>query len=292
MTIGVVLGTMIGIGFTIAFWGLFPPRAPLQNRLMKLNQLTENKFQTKTLQDSVGEIMGQCFKHFGLHKHKIEHDLKITNQSLEKLAIVKLETLIFGAGLPVLIWLLAWLNQIWISPVFVMSMSILIGGLLFLLPDLLLQRKARNYRQELRHQLSTYLDLVGLHLAGGSGIEKALTDSVAYGKAWGFVKIEQALRQAQRANEPLWISLEKLGRDLGSADLEELGTWFLLAGTSGSQVRSSLHTKAKGLRERALNEAETEAQRATERMSLPIVLLFTAFLGLISYPAFAAIIGQ
>ena len=50
--------------------------------------------------------------------------------------------------------------------------------------------------------------------------------------------------------------------------------------------------QGRGLRERALNEAEIEAQQATEHMSLPVVLMFSGFLGLIGYPAIAAILNS
>jgi uncharacterized membrane protein len=45
------------------------------------------------------------------------------------------------------------------------------------------------------------------------------------------------------------------------------------------------------LRAHQLAEAETQAQAATERMSLPVVLLFAGFLVFIGYPAIARILA-
>jgi len=69
------------------------------------------------------------------------------------------------------------------------------------------------------------------------------------------------------------------------AELTELAASLTLAGTEGAKVRASLAAKATSLRNRQLADAETTAQAATERMSLPLVLLFAGFLLLIGYPA-------
>ena len=49
-----------------------------------------------------------------------------------------------------------------------------------------------------------------------------------------------------------------------------------LAGTEGAKVRQSLAAKAAALRTHQLTDAEGSAQAATERMSLPVVLLMAA----------------
>ena len=53
----------------------------------------------------------------------------------------------------------------------------------------------------------------------------------------------------------------------------------------GAKVRASLAAKAASLRTHELAEAETADQAATERMSLPIVMLFAGFLFFIGFPA-------
>jgi len=57
-------------------------------------------------------------------------------------------------------------------------------------------------------------------------------------------------------------------------ELSELAASVSLAGTEGAKVRASLAAKAASLRTHELAEAETADQAATERMSLPIVMLF------------------
>lgn len=292
MTIGMALGSLVGLGLAMAFWGLFPPREPLQARLNEFGHPNNDAPLASTRRDRLGRAAARSFGRLAMRGHRLDRDLRVANQSLEELAVAKLGMLVLGAGLPVSVWIIAWLSQVWFSPTVVVLVSISGGGLFFLVPDMSLRKRARFRRHELRHQISTFLDLVGLHLSGGSGMERALAESAAQSPTWGFAEIDRALRQAQMANEPPWTAFEKLGQDLGSTELEELAAWLRLAGTSGSRVRSSLHVKARGLRERALNEAETEAQQATERMSLPVVLMFSGFLGLIGYPAIVAILSN
>ena len=290
MTVGLAMGAMIGLGLAVALWGLFPPREPLHIRLSDLGQPSDLTNRSKTRRERIGRVAAQAFGRLAFRGEQLERDLRAVGQSPEALALAKLGMLVLGMGLPVGVWIVTWLARAWVSPGLVVLASVVIGGLFFFVPDLSLRERARKRRRELRNHLSTYLDLVGLRLSGGSGIERALADAADQGNAWGFAEIQKTLRQAQLANEPPWTALARLGGDLGSPELEELAAWLMLAGTSGSRVRSSLHVKARGLRERALSEAETEAQQATEHMSLPVVLMFSGFLGLIGYPAIAAIL--
>ena len=68
------------------------------------------------------------------------------------------------------------------------------------------------------------------------------------------------------------------------ASLSALAASVALAGTEGARVRASLAAKAASLRTHELAEAETADQADTERMSLPVVLLFAGFL-LLGYAA-------
>jgi tight adherence protein C len=74
-------------------------------------------------------------------------------------------------------------------------------------------------------------------------------------------------------------------------ELTELAASLSLAGTEGARVRESLAVKATSLRDHALAEAEADAQSTTEKMAVPVVMLFLGFLLLIGYPAASAIMS-
>lgn len=163
------------------------------------------------------------------------------------------------------------------------SLLLAIGG--FVLPDLGVHSDAQARRRDFRHALGAFLDLVVIALAGGSGVETALTDAAGVGTGWAYDQLRHALSAARLSRQPPWASLGQLGGELGIGELEELAASVGLAGTEGAKVRASLAAKAASLRAHALAEAETDGQAATERMSLPVVLLFAGFLLFIGFPA-------
>ena len=135
-----------------------------------------------------------------------------------------------------------------------------------------------------------FLDLVVISIAAGAGVEAALTYAGATGRGWAFTQIRAALETARLTRRPPWEALGQLGRELGIPELSELAASITLAGTEGAKVKASLAAKATALRTRQLADAETAAQAATERMSLPLVLLFAGFLLLIGFPAVVHVI--
>ena len=163
------------------------------------------------------------------------------------------------------------------------SLILMIGG--FVLPDLGIRSDAARRRRDFRHALGSFLDLVVVALAGGGGVETALNDAASIGNSWAFALIRRALDGARLARETPWSALGRLGQELGIGELSELAASVSLAGTEGAKVRASLAAKAASLRTHELAEAETADQAATERMSLPIVMLFAGFLFFIGFPA-------
>mgnify|MGYP003288252196 CR=1 FL=1 len=149
---------------------------------------------------------------------------------------------------------------------------------------------AEKRRRSFRHAVGAFLDLVAISLAGGTGIEGALHGSVALGRGWGFARLGEALDHARLAGQTPWVALARVGEDLGVSELRELAASLVLAGHEGAKVRQSLAAKAASVRLHQLADLESEAAEATERMVLPIGLLFFGFLVFIGYPAVAAII--
>jgi tight adherence protein C len=169
--------------------------------------------------------------------------------------------------------------------------TLLIGVVGFLLPDLNVRHEAARRRGDFRLALSAYLNLMRVTLAGGAGVEGALADAASVGRGWSFTQIRRALTIAKVTRATPWSSLQALGEDLDVRELAELSASISLAGTEGAKVRASLRAKAAALRTRELTDAEGEAQAATERMSLPVIVLFLGFLVFIGYPAIAAVVG-
>ena len=163
--------------------------------------------------------------------------------------------------------------------------SIVCGAAAFWIPDLGIHAAAQERRRDFRHALGAFLDLVVVALAGGGGVETALEDAVSIGNGWAFDHLRHALERARLARETPWAALARVGDELGVPELAELAATVALAGTEGAKVRASLSAKAVSLRVHELTDAEASAQASTERMSLPVVLLFAGFLVFVGYPA-------
>lgn len=162
------------------------------------------------------------------------------------------------------------------------------GG--FFIPDLGVHADAAATRRDFRHALSSFLDLVVIGLAGGGGVETALADAAGVGTGWAFEQLRRALEHARLTRTTPWAALGRLGADLAVTDLVELAATVGLAGAEGAKVRGSLAAKAASLRTHQLSEADSAAQASTERMSLPVVLLFAGFLIFIGYPAITRVL--
>lgn len=160
----------------------------------------------------------------------------------------------------------------------------------FVLPDLLSRATATRLRGQFRHALSAYLDLTWITLAGGAGVDTAMRDASTVGTGWAFDRIRAALDAAALTRTTPWAGLRRLGGDIGVGELAELAASISLAGTEGARVRASLAAKAQGLRTHQLSDAEGAAQSATERLALPVTVLFLGFLIFIGYPALVQVL--
>lgn len=169
------------------------------------------------------------------------------------------------------------------------SALLAVGG--FLTPDLVVRGEAIKYRAAFRDALSSFLDLVVIGLAAGSGVDQALDDAARVGSGPAYAELRYALTEARLARVAPWDILAVLGRRVGLPELRQLAATVGLAGTEGAKVRSSLRSRALAMRERQLTEAEGEANADTERMSLPIVALFAGFLIFLGHPAMASVLG-
>jgi Flp pilus assembly protein TadB len=163
------------------------------------------------------------------------------------------------------------------------TIALAIGG--FLAPDLAAHAEADQTRRALRAAFAAFLDLATIALAGGAGLEEALDDAASAGTGPAYTQLRHALDQATLTGRPVWEPLIALGQTHGVTEIVETAAALALAGTEGARIRATLTAKATTLRLRQLTTTEADATAATERMSLPVVLLFTGFLLLIGYPA-------
>ena len=295
MISAVLWGGGLGVGLWALVVYLFPPRPPLRALVDRLHATPAPPSILTADSDGWALRVGKPFikplAALGLPNRRLRNDLAVTGTSIEHHLAEKATLALTGLLLPILIELLLVMTDIglgWEVPA-VASLIFALGG--FLLPDISVRQEAERRRSNFRHALSAYLNLIRVLLAGGAGVDGALSDAVSIGKGWAFQQLRRALVTAKLTRTTPWSTLGQLGTELDVHQLSELAASVSLAGTEGARVRASLAAKATALRTRELTDAEGEAQAATERMSLPVVMLFGGFLVFIGFPALASVLG-
>lgn len=297
MILALACGAGVGGGVWLIVRGLYPPPPSLAQALAQLKRVPDPA-PVLTEWSQAGESQGGFAARLGrpaadaltrsgagwLIPASLRRDLAVLGRSpqrhLAEKVTLALVGLLFAPAVAALLFLggarLPLGVPLWASLIF------MVAG--FVLPDLGIHADASRRRRDFRHALSSFLDLVVVALAGG-GVETALADAASVGSGWAFAYLRRALDHARLARETPWAALGRLGSELGVGELSELAASVSLAGTEGAKVRASLAAKATSLRTHELAEAETADQAATERMSLPVVLLFAGFLVFLGYPA-------
>lgn len=292
MTMALLLGLGVGAGLLLMASGFVPARVPLNVAITRLDVPIEPR-------STDGEpwwvcLLGAPLVDTSLGRvatRSVRQDLRVIGRSPEE--HVARHVVMFTVGLlwaPATVGLMAlggvgvsWVLPVWVSLVFALVALVL--------PTLAVRSEAAERRRSFRHALGCFLDLVAVRLAGGAGVDSALAGSAAAGEGWAFSELRHALTGARLRGEPSWLGLASLGEAIGVSELQELAASAGLAGDEGARVRVSIAAKARSIRMRGLADAEGAAQSASERMSLPVVLLMTGFIVFLGYPAVAQVIN-
>lgn len=140
-------------------------------------------------------------------------------------------------------------------------------------------------RMSLRHQLTAYVDVVTMLVAGDTGHEGALEQAAAVGEGVLFAELRRALREhATRGGAPV-DALDATAAVFGLDELRQVTAAIALAGTEGAPVVRSLSARASSLRSSLASQQELEARLRTSRLTGPIVGMALVFMVLVIYPA-------
>jgi len=295
-----VVTVLLAIGFGVGLWALcvwlIPPRPPLADLVTRMRAAPRPEPLVTTDDGGWAVRLGRPFtallRPLGLPTESVRRDLKALGRSPDTHLAEKAAAAVTGLLLPELMetaLLLSGRPLPWAAPAG-LSLACAVGG--FLLPDLSVRSEAEKRRTAFRHALSSYLNLIHILLAGGAGVEAALHDAADTGQGWAFQQLRRALTTAHLTRTSPWSALQQLGEELGIGELTELAAALSLAGTEGSRIRASLEAKAAAMRSREGSDAEGRANAATERMSLPGVLMAVGFVIFVFYPAMVQVMAS
>ena len=297
MTGPLLAGALVGAGLYLFVRAMFPPRPGLSARLAAFDaarrrDLDDGPRRTSptfekvgTLRSRVGTELARYCEARGWKMHSIRADLAITERSLE--AFLATKVLLPAAALlfiPVVVAYFALLGAgvsfqvpVWICVFF--------AALFFFFPDMQLRQEAAGRRQDFRHAVGAFLDLVSMNLAGGRGVPEALMAASNVGDGWAMQRIREALANARITGRTPWQALGGLGEELDIAELRDMAGALALVADDGAQIRKSLAARAASMRSRELSELEGKAGERSQSMLVAQLLLCAAFLVFLAYPA-------
>lgn len=144
---------------------------------------------------------------------------------------------------------------------------------------------AAEQRHDLRYQLSSYLDVVTMLLAGNVGNEGALRQAAQAGDGRLFVELRRRILVAETSNRSLVSALAQLGDDLELVELQQISASASLAASAGAPVAKSLAAKCATLRSAVSAEQETDARVRTGKITVPLVGMSLLIMAAVVYPA-------
>ncbi|MCP2337513.1 type II secretion system F family protein [Actinomadura rupiterrae] len=268
-------GSLIGLGATVLVGELYPAPPRLADALARLEGTAP------------AEPTGRLRRLTRwADVHNPQSDLELVGLTVEAFVLKRLGYALLGLVFPTLLNLTVTLatgaTLPWQIPA---AVGVLLGAAFGLAPDIAVRRQAAELRREFRAALSTYLDLVALERAAGSGPGQALHAPADVCGGWVFERIATVLRQARRSGEQPWRGLAELGRRVGVAELTELADIAEDAGSIGAQVLPTLLAKSQSMRTAALTDARARANSRTSEMPVAIAMSIGGFLLLVTYPA-------
>jgi len=243
------------------------------------------------LNDSLADRLEVLAAERGWRLNQIRSDLAVMNQPLGNLLAAKVLTglLLLATGPACWTVLIAFGTPV---PFGVPLVAALALGLLgFFLPDLALRSQSTERRREFRRTVGIFLDLVAMNLAGGRGLPEAMLAASTISDHWSVVRIRQALANARLLGMTPWEGLGALGEEIAVDELRDLSGALALASDDGAKIRSSLSARAATLRRRELAEAEGQAGERSQSMLVAQMLICTAFLLFLGYPAVAQLMA-
>lgn len=291
MILALICGVGIGTAILLFSMAFAPPRTDLVAAVGRFESQRNYKATNGAIHDHetwrgrLGGWLVTELRQRGISLTRQRKDLALVDRTLEEHLTAKAILGVFGLLLPSLFTGVLTVAGISLPLAVPAASGLLLGAVLFVLPDLSLITEARTKRDELRRALSCYLDLVSMTLAGGRGAPEALPMAAEIGRGWAFKLIGKTLERARYGGITPWEALGDLGERVDMPELRDLGSALSLVAHDGAKVRQSLTARAATQRRRQLAEAAGEAEKGDQTIQLAQIVLAAGFLLFLCYPA-------
>ncbi len=213
-------------------------------------------------------------------------ELQLVGRSVEQHMVLLVSAVLAGLVTPPLVLGLLQVSGVvslgWFVPLLAAIGGAVLGPVLVHVATV---ERAMAVRSDLRFQVSAYLDVVTMLLAGNTGYEGALEQAARAGDGRLFAELRRRIRESGARGASLTEALQRTGRELGLDELEQIAATAALSAAEGAPVARTLAAKCATLRSALSTEQESEARLRTSRLTTPIVGMALIFMGLVMYPA-------
>lgn len=290
--------TGAGIG-ALLFWLILIAVPPRRSPLVELARFDAHH-RTRPVPDAhpspdtmsgrLGRWAGGQLAHHGIGYTGLRRDLALTGQSFDALVGRKIIAAATGflTGLLVLGYV-QYAMGAGLPPGTPFAVAVIAAAALFFAPDVDVRKAAAKRRAEFVQDLSVYLELVALEMAGYAAAEAALPQAARQGGTWSMLLIRDTLLRARLAGEGSWDALADLGERIGVDDLRDLGALVRNVAEDGAQARQTLSARAASMRRARLAREQGDAEERTQSMRLAQLLIAVGFMVFVGYPAFVNI---
>lgn len=299
MTGVLVFGALFGAGMLLALTAqpVGAPRPSLARRLVALApepgpdrvRSSEQVFRTRLFEESMRPALERSGEGIARVLGRLGLDLKATEERLRAvgdrggLALFEGQKL---AGALIGFSFLPAAESFGLAPVTPVWVWLAAAAAGFLLPDVMLKRRAESRRRRMREDLVHFAELVALAVSAGLGIEGALDEAVGSGEGPLFDELRRLLREGRLRGESASATISRVPAEVGLADAESLAAAIRAAADHGTAITQALRAQARALRERRQLELVEASERAQVRMLLPVgLLILPAFFVVVLYPA-------
>lgn len=287
-----VVGALVGLGVFALIRALMPSSRSAVSTVAQIDALRAAGPASgpatpppTDLKGRIGQRIAAFYLQQGWELRSLRADLAVLDRSWEAFLATKIMLAAAGLVFGPFLFAIAWQIGFGSSPLIPVWMSLVFGGVFFLLPDLEVRRDAVEKRKDLRRVIGAYLDLVSMNLAGGRGLPEALMAAAEISDGWALMRIRNCLADARITGTSQWVALGRLGTELGVEELTDLSVTLALVADDGAKIRESLAARAETMRHRELAEIEGAAGEKSQSMLVAQLLLCAGFLVFLIYPA-------
>lgn len=280
MYIELVTGAALGFGLFLIIAALVPTQPNLAAALERLGTTSHRRNNHVTsFQDNIGNWAYRRIP--GITP--AAKDLSLTETTISKFYFDK--TLLAATGLlaPSIAGYFLHLNGSmpwWYSSIF----GLILAPLLWFVPDVELKTKAAQARQEYARAVAVYMELVASERKRGAVATQALISAAEVGSSRVFIRIRQELHRAALAGTTSWDAIAALADEVSVPELADIARIMQLSGEQGASVYETLRGRGRSLRVQLLNDHLEEANKASERMTIPMSALALVFIGIVITP--------